>query len=724
MFRVCLSSTCGSLLLVCCVFVIGAAAAETVYVKADATGANDGSSWEDAYVHLQDALADAGAGDEIWVATGVYKPDQGAGQTPGDRSASFELIGNVALYGGFAGDEATLEDRAGLFDETVLSGDLLGDDEPEFVNNDENSYHVLFADVNPDRPAVVDGFRVVGGNADGADSYEDRCGGGACLLRGVVQLRNCSFIANNATLEGGAVRLVYTGEESTGVFQDCLFEGNRASEQGGAVLVSWDTQATLERVVFRGNSAQRGAGLAAVGIGDAGPALSFVDCRFEANAASGDTPFWGGGGIYSEHSVVATTCAFHGNEAAQGAGLYCNGFHTNLECVLERCTFTENFAHGTEYSAYGGGFSAYCGSCVVQGCHFARNVVQPAAGGDAYAAGGGLNVKYLQSGLIFECTFEENVSSHDGGGAFTNSCSPWYVNCTFVGNVAHGNQNNFGGGGLFNNQDVRSRIINCVFIGNSATGTAEWAGGGAIQNALMSRPFIVNCAFAANSAASRGGGILSTWDSVARVRNCVLWGNTAGAASGEFAQVDAREGSTSELEYCCVEGWTGILGGVGNFGEDPWFADPVGPDGNPGTGDEDLHLAPGSPCIDRGMNWRVLKDRHDLDEDGDTDEYLPIDLDGEGRFFDDPNTPDGACGEAAIVDLGPYEVGGTGPQPCFGELTGDGIIGLADLACLLSAFGSEHTEAGFNSTCDLDRDGAVGVGDLEELLALYGNVCP
>src|SRR5690606_12302184 len=45
-----------------------------VYVDANATGANDGSSWEDAFVDLQDALN--GPAAEIWVAKGTYRPAQ------------------------------------------------------------------------------------------------------------------------------------------------------------------------------------------------------------------------------------------------------------------------------------------------------------------------------------------------------------------------------------------------------------------------------------------------------------------------------------------------------------------------------------------------------------------------------------------------------------------------------------------------------------------------
>ena len=62
--------------------------AQTVwYVNLSAAGADDGTSWADAYDDLHDALDAAGSGDEIWVATGAYEPDRGTG----DRTATFQL---------------------------------------------------------------------------------------------------------------------------------------------------------------------------------------------------------------------------------------------------------------------------------------------------------------------------------------------------------------------------------------------------------------------------------------------------------------------------------------------------------------------------------------------------------------------------------------------------------------------------------------------------------
>ena len=80
-------------------------AASIIYVNADASGANDGSAWTDAYTDLQDALDAASSGDEIWVAKSIYRPDQNSADpnSIGDREATFELKDKVTLKGGFAG---------------------------------------------------------------------------------------------------------------------------------------------------------------------------------------------------------------------------------------------------------------------------------------------------------------------------------------------------------------------------------------------------------------------------------------------------------------------------------------------------------------------------------------------------------------------------------------------------------------------------------------------
>ena len=110
--------------------------ADTIFVDTNATGTSDGSSWTNAFNHLQDALVSASPEDEIWVSRGTYYPDEGMGQTDNDPSSTFQLKNGVTLYGGFGGGETSLSQRVSqrIFSrsETILSGDLDQNDGPDF----------------------------------------------------------------------------------------------------------------------------------------------------------------------------------------------------------------------------------------------------------------------------------------------------------------------------------------------------------------------------------------------------------------------------------------------------------------------------------------------------------------------------------------------------------------------------------------------------------------
>jgi subtilisin-like proprotein convertase family protein len=136
-----------------------------IYVSQSATGLNDGHDWDNAYKHLQDALAVSEPGDEIWVGRGVYHPDERNGLPDGgsgDQTLSFQLQNNVALRGGFAGYGFGNPNRRNSKSfESVLSGDLADNDGPGFTNRVDNSYNVLTAE-GTDESAVLDGFTISG----------------------------------------------------------------------------------------------------------------------------------------------------------------------------------------------------------------------------------------------------------------------------------------------------------------------------------------------------------------------------------------------------------------------------------------------------------------------------------------------------------------------------------------------------------------------------------
>jgi hypothetical protein len=181
------------------------------YVDDDALGGGDGASWATAYRFLQDALASLGDPQggvtEVRVAGGVYLPDRydGVPDGTGSRQASFELTGDVVLRGGYlglaAGPGESPDQRDPLGHPSILSGDLAGDDGPDFAGNLENSYHVVAVGDGAVAPTLA-GFTVAAGNADGSTPYDH--GGGVYNLAGDPLFSGCTF-TGNAAGEGGAM---------------------------------------------------------------------------------------------------------------------------------------------------------------------------------------------------------------------------------------------------------------------------------------------------------------------------------------------------------------------------------------------------------------------------------------------------------------------------------------------------------------------------------------
>ena len=293
-----------------------AAAQSRWYVDDTASGANDGTSWTDAFTELQSAIDAAPLNSEIWVAVGTYRPS-----STGDRGASFRPATQQRIYGGFAGNETSLDQRAGLFDQTILSGDLAGDDGPGFTNRSDNSEHILsfaFGTFG----ATIDGFTIRGGHADRS------AGGGAWYCsEGFDDPRalNCTFADNDARDGGGAV---WVGNYDVSGFEACTFLGNRAGAGGAAFRQIPEGKGYLDfnRCRFLGNvSTVRGGGAYA------GAWAGFVDSLFSGNRADGTSE--GGGAILG--AVYTLRCTVYGNQALGGplvGGI--RGFALPTGCIL------------------------------------------------------------------------------------------------------------------------------------------------------------------------------------------------------------------------------------------------------------------------------------------------------------------------------------------------------------------------------------------------------
>jgi hypothetical protein len=245
---------------------------------------------------------------------------------------------------------------------------------------------------------------------------------------------------------------------------------------------------------------------------------------------------------------------------------------------------------------------------------------------------GGALLNNPGSPTIRNCVFLHNFSSGSGGAIFNFGSSPLLEFCAFLGNASDN------GGAIYNTNNSRPNIINCLFSGNTAT-----VRGGAL-NHVSGLVIIRNSTFYGNSAGSIGGGVALSDDQVI-INNSILWENRANETTAEAAQI-GKEGLANGddfatiVDYSCIQGLTGGLGGTGNIGEEPLFVSPAGDDGVLGTLDDDLRLMTQSPGIDAGANGFATTE---------------IDLDGNPRRADDPDTVDTGEGDPPVADMGAYE---------------------------------------------------------------------
>ncbi len=217
-----------------------------IYVDKDAAGANNGSSWGDAYTELADAIKNHSSG-EVWVAAGTYKPlyDLTGSATPADpRDKTFFLKNNMAVYGGFSGSETAIAQRNITANPTILSGDI-----GVAGNTADNAYHVVWAR-NVNNTAVLDGFTVSQGRANGAFATHRFAGGGILLgeFNQLVQpnavIRNCT-LSNNFAARGGAIAIYGSSGVVSPLIENCTFASNSCSDFGAAILFGAFTSTTV-----------------------------------------------------------------------------------------------------------------------------------------------------------------------------------------------------------------------------------------------------------------------------------------------------------------------------------------------------------------------------------------------------------------------------------------------------------------------------------------------
>lgn len=627
-----------------------------VYVNQTATGSNTGASWADAFTDLKTALAAAKAGDEIWVAEGTYRPDAAGGS----QTATFSISKDLKLYGGFSGTECLLSERDIAAHPTVLSGDLNGDDvDDDFTQNrGDNVLHVVLVTAATTLAALLDGFSIQNGQADGTQQDDQR--GAGLYAFGSLTVRNCTFRGNFAQLNGGGMiarnlsSLVGTSVEVS----HCNFENNATGSDGGGLsflTLGPNARYSVKGCQFFNNKAQSDGGGFALGVGPNGKGVAFavIACEFHNNEAM---ETGGGAGIYlnpgaDNAQIEVDSCVFMSNRAGtDGCGLDVPTAGKNLNFRLKNTQFESNSSengYGTVYLVGEGGAT---GTLLVDSCHFENNANLYSGGLEMGSSQNGTNLNFTVS----NSSFKNNQAGVEGGGLTLWSTVNAKANFTLENCIIEGNEASGKGGGIVllpSSKDFHATLRRCQIVGNRSnpSGAAVYAHQYLPNVPLPTTASVLleNCLVASNG----GSGLPLNWAAILAdslphltLSHCTV-ANHAGVSialrhkSGLTLQntivsmvspthFDGAIGTDSTSEIASLGGNILYDGSLGSHATpydfqntDPLFAAP-----------DDFHLAaPASPGIDKGVGFGNLP---------------ATDLDGNPRVV---GCPDIGAYESAVV---------------------------------------------------------------------------
>jgi hypothetical protein len=294
--------------------VSGSASAQVVYVDKNSPGpGHDGTSWDTAFLSIQEGVGAATPAGEVWVADGTYLENVVMGE-------------GVALYGGFLGAQ--------------VGGYETDRDDRDFVNNtatidgDHSGSCVVMAP-----RAVVDGFTVV--NGTGSVGYSGELCGGGFYCDGTGDsgaIANNKIYYNSAWGGGG----IWCWNDSSPLISQ-NWVANNSGYFGGGIGMFHGAPTVSANYVFFNYAEMSGAGIA----------WQYNDPEIAGNFVSANMSDGLGGGISAvTTSSVITHNVVQDNTALAGAGLYCGGFHG----------LVSNNAICNNHASYWG-VGVYCDTC-------------------------------------------------------------------------------------------------------------------------------------------------------------------------------------------------------------------------------------------------------------------------------------------------------------------------------------------------------------------------
>ena len=312
-----------------------------VLVDSKAQGTADGTSWENAFTSLTDAIPSGSvAGTEIWVATN-HVPSAAY------QTTKLTISNGLTIRGGFVGNELRADERpAGL------------------VSKWDGRHERGGLWVGLTGTLLFERFQFT------------RCTGRALKCEnsgtGVVDCRDCIFSQNGYEDPRDDGFCILMGEPGEIRLTRCLLEDN--------VLKKQDTKTAMCGIIKSSTSSKKGInnllmtdcvirrnGLAAADVETAsnqtvswalvdfslsgvGSSIKAIGCRFEDNHVRGPKGF-----IYSPGYIVFSNCVWTGNEEYGAPTAETGGIRASAKgsssVVVENCTFGYNVSCSTTGSA-------------------------------------------------------------------------------------------------------------------------------------------------------------------------------------------------------------------------------------------------------------------------------------------------------------------------------------------------------------------------------------
>jgi parallel beta-helix repeat protein len=527
---------------------------QVLYVDQDAPGPeHDGSTWDTAFLTIQEGVDATTPGGEVWVADGTYVENLVMGE-------------GVQLYGGFLGAEP------GGYEDSL--------DQRDFVNNvttidgnQSGSCVLMTVDTRLDGVTITHGTGTpIGGYRYGGGVHCGGPGTSASIANSTI-IENSAYIGGGLYCDGSSPTVAHNGisansasygggigcKGSSATVINNVITSNSASDLGGGICCNQSSPTVANNTITGNSTSGRGGGMCCW----SHSSPDVTDNAINDNSAEGD-----GGGMYcSDSSPAIGGCTISNNWASgNGGGICCSGSYSSP-------TLIGNTLAGNEAFQYGGALSccSYCSASVVGNsvvdnraewgagihCEDSSPVVADNAitgnhaydsGGGVYCYGaspeltgngitansanqngGGVHCAYYSQPAVTRNTIADNWTSNGAGGGVccSDHSSPHVSNNAITGNKTFGDYGD--GGGLCCLVYSSPTVVNNTISGNSATG---YGYGGGVFCQEYSSPIVTNNTITGNSSSSNAGGMCCSYYSWPVVSGNTISYNSGGSHGG------------------------------------------------------------------------------------------------------------------------------------------------------------------------------------------------